>query len=367
MLHQPENDQQHVNTTRIPKKSLTEPTPNPYQAIPGQTTPLSALGVDQGSEKRGRFHNSQPREGDMEQVDIRFLVLADLAGGVIGKGGKVITSFRQESGAGFVIHKEVTDSPVRTGTASGNVVAIVKALGLLSDKTRDLSRNESQNPQWYTTILLEQKNCGCVIGPKGAKITATRLETGATIQLSTHPLTGSTEKTIEVHGTRDQVAAATEIIVRQIATDPGKFPVVQKYLDDSHSGGFGAPLPPNRTPANSVRSYRGGRESSRGGRGRGGNNESWTTTTVRPPHQNQGYNNYNPQHNSSFPPHNNHGPGPYSQNSGGPYAPGGIHPGRGGPGGPGPYGGHNSNPHGSFQGAPPHQNRQYMPYNNQRR
>merc|ERR1719373_1150408 len=114
------------------------------------------------------------------------------------------------------------NSPVRTGSCRGRVRNVVQALLLMADKITELSKNHVRRPStngtifqygdYQLTLLLEHKNCGVVIGKRGARINCNRQRSGAHIKISTHTL---------------------ENLIVQIANDPKPSSTQRKYLDDS--------------------------------------------------------------------------------------------------------------------------------------
>merc|ERR1719384_1041291 len=135
------------------------------------------------------------------------------------------------------------NSPVRTGSCRGRVRNVVQALLLMADKITELSRNHVRRPStngtifqygdYQLTLLLEHKNCGVVIGKRGARINCNRQRSGAHIKISTHTLENSSEKTVDVQGSRENIENALETLIVQIANDPKPSSTQRKYLDDS--------------------------------------------------------------------------------------------------------------------------------------
>lgn len=175
-------------------------------------------------------------------VEIRYLISARHAGGIIGKGGAYINKIRDETDVEFHVHQAVPNSPLRTGSARGRVRDVVRALLLMADKitelqkaSRRISRSDFvfQYGDYNVTLLLEHKNCGVIIGKCGARISCNRQRSGAHIKISTHVLENSSEKTIDIQGRRDAVENALETLIVQIANDPKPNVTSKKYLDQS--------------------------------------------------------------------------------------------------------------------------------------
>lgn len=192
------------------------------------------------------------------QLEIRFLVSSRHAGGVIGKSGNYINKIRDQAEVDFHVHRSMSQnipmytdgsravqlhSHVRTGCCRGRVRNVVKALILMAVKTHEMSKGQVrrrnangtvfQYGDYQLTLLLEHKNCGVIIGKRGARINCNRQRSGAHIKISTHALENSTEKTIDIQGTQESLENALETIIVQIANDPKPSVTQKKYLDDS--------------------------------------------------------------------------------------------------------------------------------------
>merc|ERR1719361_1817555 len=193
-------------------------------------------------------------------LEIRFLISSRHAGGIIGKNGSYINKIRDRAEVDFHVHRAMSEnipiytdgscfrratqnSPVRTGSCRGRVRNVVRALLLMADKITELSKNHVRRPtsngtifqygDYQLTLLLEHKNCGVVIGKRGARINCNRQRSGAHIKISTHTLENSSEKTVDVQGSRDNIENALETLIVQIANDPKPSSTQRKYLDDS--------------------------------------------------------------------------------------------------------------------------------------
>lgn len=211
------------------------PPPRPYedaQRFRGQGRPM---GHDMNSRKRRRTGGAAPgrrteyEKRDPENLEVRFLLHTHLAGAVIGKGGHYISHIRDETQIALQIHQSIPNVQVRVGVARGSVENLLKAFQLIGDKIVSQDRED----KFSITLLLEQKNCGCVIGQKGCKISATRRDTRAGIKVSNEPLGDSTEKSIEIYGGKEEVYPALKVIIDQIATDPKAHPTVRKFLEEN--------------------------------------------------------------------------------------------------------------------------------------
>lgn len=207
--------------------------------------------------KQSPLHGFTPESNTVDESDfycydntleVRFLISARHAGGIIGKNGSYINKIREQAEVEFHVHRNIQASPVRTGSCRGRVRNVLAALLLMADKINELStrgkahvRRPSssgtvfQFGDYQLTLLLEHKNCGVVIGKRGKRINDNRTTSGAHIKISTHPLENSSEKTIDVQGTRENVSSALDKLLVQVANDPKPSSVQRKYLDDSIS------------------------------------------------------------------------------------------------------------------------------------
>jgi len=196
-------------------------------------------------------------------LEIRFLISSRHAGGIIGKSGSYINKIRDRAEVDFHVHRAMSEnipaytdgsvyrvpsracqnSPVRSGSCRGRVRNVVQALLLMADKIHELSKNHVRRPStngtifqygdYQLTLLLEHKNCGVIIGKRGARINCNRQRSGAHIKISTHTLENSSEKTVDVQGSRQSIENALETLIVQIANDPKPSSTQRKYLDDT--------------------------------------------------------------------------------------------------------------------------------------
>jgi len=130
---------------------------------------------------------------------------------------------------------------VRTGSSRGKVEGVTKSLEMLAQKLHELVKEQNMHlDSHHLTILLEQKNCGCIIGQKGCKISETRKASQATIKISNEPLMHSTEKTVEISGNQKQVFHALRKIVKEIGSDDCKIRTIRKFLSlpGGHNNGY---------------------------------------------------------------------------------------------------------------------------------
>eukprot|EP00484_Ammonia_sp_Unknown_P021132 CAMPEP_0197037310 /NCGR_PEP_ID=MMETSP1384-20130603/14553_1 /TAXON_ID=29189 /ORGANISM="Ammonia sp." /LENGTH=1015 /DNA_ID=CAMNT_0042467593 /DNA_START=87 /DNA_END=3134 /DNA_ORIENTATION=- len=148
---------------------------------------------------------------------MRLLLDAKRVGGLIGKGGVAITKIRNDSQAKILIAKPIPHSLFRICTIEGEYGEIVAAICLITDK---MAEESTRLPPYQITVLVEEKNIGCLIGKKGNAITEIRNTTSANIYISSNLLRGSSEKTVDICGEREAVHAAVQMVIRRLCENP---------------------------------------------------------------------------------------------------------------------------------------------------
>ena len=91
------------------------------------------------------------------------------------------------------------------------------AIKLVMDK---MAEESSRSPPYQITILVEEKNVGCLIGKRGTAISEIRSLTNANIYISGHVLQQSTEKTVDIAGERESVHRAVDLVVERLYQNP---------------------------------------------------------------------------------------------------------------------------------------------------
>jgi len=156
---------------------------------------------------------NEDREVDKPKVSItlRTIVTGPEAGSIIGKGGETVNSIRDESGAKIRI--EGSSPQERIITVDGPTDSIFKAYTLIcktlegrdrrdrDGRERSRDRTEGLN----LNLLVPSSQCGAIIGKEGCKIKEIRETTGAAMHVSGDPLPGSSERSVKVSGSREEV------------------------------------------------------------------------------------------------------------------------------------------------------------------
>lgn len=176
-------------------------------------------------------------------LTLRMIMTGKEVGLIIGKGGSIIKSIREESGA--KIHISDGSCPERIITVTGTSDAIVEAYTLVckqledeDDKRggRDKSGDRAKDGLCLRMVV-PASQCGSLIGKGGAKIKEIRELTGANVQVASDPLPGSTERTVTVSGTRDKVTKTIHQICCVMLESPAKGTIVQ--YQPGRGGGMG--------------------------------------------------------------------------------------------------------------------------------
>jgi heterogeneous nuclear rnp K-like protein len=140
-----------------------------------------------------------------------MLVTSKEAGILIGKNGSQITALREQSNTNLSITKMVPKVNERIVQINGTeesirlvfvfdqaLELIIKALGQDDTKTN-------------CKLLVAHQLAGAIIGKKGARIKSIQEETGTHIVISKELLPQSTERTVEVSGTQEDLY---ELLIR---------------------------------------------------------------------------------------------------------------------------------------------------------
>ena len=187
--------------------------------------------------------------GDTPAVNLtlRMLMSGKEVGPIIGKGGEIINSIREEAAA--KIHISDGACPERVITVTGPTDAIFKAYSLICKKLEDednarserrgSERDEEPNARkegLSLRLVIPASQCGSLIGKGGSKIKEIREVTGCSVQVASDPLPGSTERMVTVTGSRDSVTQCVYHICCVFLESPAKGTTVQYQPG---RGGFG--------------------------------------------------------------------------------------------------------------------------------
>jgi len=194
-------------------------------------------------------------ESKEAKMSIRLLVGSKDAGGLIGKAGVIVKKLREDTGAVIDIADPVPRALKRIVTVKGTLPGVMKALSQISEKLAERRRgarkagrspehgDEGDDTKNSLTLLIANAQVGCVIGKGGEQIRATRLTSGANVKVSEKMLEGSTEKSVLIEGTGDQVAKACELIAAQLLMTQDRAVAKVPYVPRPTFGLEGTPYP----------------------------------------------------------------------------------------------------------------------------
>jgi len=157
-------------------------------------------------------------------------------GPIIGKGGEIINSIREEAGA--KIHISDGSCPERVITVTGPTDAIFKAYSLICKKLEDEEASrferrggereeEGKKEGLSLKLVIPASQCGSLIGKGGSKIKEIREVTGCSVQVASDPLPGSTERMVTVSGSKDAVTQCIYHVCCVMLESPAKGTTVQ--------------------------------------------------------------------------------------------------------------------------------------------
>lgn len=202
--------------------------------------------IEEGNGDQGMKKPRTEEGSDLQEI--RVLIDNYEASVIIGKAGANVQKIRKESSAFVSILKtEGSASKERVmqikGTVEYNGAALRLIAGLLIDN--DNERKAAENPevavsQWTFKLLIHKALAGAIIGRGGEIIRSMQTETGARVSLSTEPIAASTEKTVTVTGTIDQLHDVCTRILTQIRDNPVKSGTTSILYVPGQVSAFGA-------------------------------------------------------------------------------------------------------------------------------
>jgi len=199
-----------------------------------------------------------PNDTPNVTLTIRMIMSGKEVGSIIGKGGEIINSIREESGA--KIHISDGSVPERIVTVTGSTDSILKAFTLTSekfegegpDKNGDKGESSGKSSSASTTskpgsgvsltLVVPASQCGSLIGKGGSKIKDIREVTGANVQVASDLLPNSTERTVTISGTKNNITQCIYQICCVMLESPPKgttIPYTPKAGLLSGGGGLG--------------------------------------------------------------------------------------------------------------------------------
>ncbi|CAF0739961.1 unnamed protein product [Brachionus calyciflorus] len=156
-------------------------------------------------------------------LTIRLLMQGKEVGSIIGKKGDNIKSIREQSGARITISDGST--PERIVTINSPVENANKAFTLICKKFEDDLKQTctaSTIPPITLRLIVPASQCGSIIGKSGSKIKEIREKTGASIQVASEMLPGSTERAVTLSGKLDSIVECFKLVAEIMLESPPK-------------------------------------------------------------------------------------------------------------------------------------------------
>jgi len=159
-------------------------------------------------------------------VTLRLIIPGREIGVIIGKGGETIHQIRAESEAKIFISDGSVPERVVTVTGTGDSVCMAYNLmccRLEAGEDGKESKKESLNLR----LVVAAAQCGSIIGKGGSKIKEIRETCGASVNVGSDLLPGSSERCVTVSGPREKVVECIYQIVNILASKPFTGSVIQ--------------------------------------------------------------------------------------------------------------------------------------------
>lgn len=156
-------------------------------------------------------------------ITVRLLMQGKEVGSIIGKKGDNIKTTREQSGARITISDGST--PERIVTINGVLENANKAFTMICKKFEDdLRQSCAANaiPPITLRLIVPASQCGSIIGKGGSKIKEIRELTGASIQVASEMLPGSTERAVTVSGKYDSICECFKLVSAIMLESPPK-------------------------------------------------------------------------------------------------------------------------------------------------
>lgn len=177
------------------------------------------------------YHTSSYSSSDMgpsPTLTIRMIMQGKEVGNIIGKKGENIKQIREESGAKINISDN--KCPERIVTVTGHTDAIYKAFSLVCKRFEEAEFNQSvgaaPKPPVTLRLIVPASQCGSLIGKGGSKIREIREVTGASVQVASEMLPGSTERAVTISGTAEAITQCVYHICCVMLESPPKGPTM---------------------------------------------------------------------------------------------------------------------------------------------
>lgn len=169
-------------------------------------------------------------------VEMRLLIPARSAGGIIGKRGANIQDMREQ----FKAQIQIPDSD--TAERVLRVFANIQSCGEIILRVIPCINEERRGDEEFEAtirLLVHQSNAGTIIGMKGFKIKELREKTGAIIKVHQEYCPNSTDRVCQISGKPEVVSECLKLILDLIEKAPPKGPVIKYDPGNCGDGSFG--------------------------------------------------------------------------------------------------------------------------------
>nr|CAB3253780.1 heterogeneous nuclear ribonucleoprotein K-like [Phallusia mammillata] len=162
-------------------------------------------------------HNASKRFRPQD-IEMRCLVPAKTAGGIIGKGGNNIKDMR----ATFRAQIQLPDAqaPHRIFRATAGLETLGEIVFRVVPIIHENNAGFQERDQMSLKLLIHHSQAGGIIGPKGFKINGLREKTGAQIKMHQECLPNSTDRTCQVSGTPEVISKCVVLILEMLQSLP---------------------------------------------------------------------------------------------------------------------------------------------------
>ncbi|XP_074268647.1 RNA-binding KH domain-containing protein RCF3 [Silene latifolia] len=191
-LHDNPSRTQHLLASAVPASLYSSP--GSLMGGPGGApiyTPIVSPYGGYNSERSNRSRSSYSSRGDTssKEFSVRFVCPTVNIGGVIGKGGAIITQIRQETRANIKVDSSSAEGDDCLITISSKeyledqVSPTIEAARRLQPRCSEKTERDSGIVSFTTRILVHSSCIGCLIGKGGAIISEMRNMTRANIRI----------------------------------------------------------------------------------------------------------------------------------------------------------------------------------------
>ncbi|KAL2312039.1 RNA-binding protein rnc1 [Schizosaccharomyces pombe] len=215
---QDEPDETTSTATGIAKVSIPTPKPStPLSTLTNGSTIQQSMANQPEPTSQVPPISAKPPMDDAtyatQQLTLRALLSTREAGIIIGKAGKNVAELRSTTNVKAGVTKAVPNVHDRVLTISGPLENVVRAYRFIIDIFAKNSTNPDGTPSNANTprklrLLIAHSLMGSIIGRNGLRIKLIQDKCSCRMIASKDMLPQSTERTVEIHGTVDNLHAA---------------------------------------------------------------------------------------------------------------------------------------------------------------